>query len=286
MLNPGKLVRRSMLLVFLIVFIASITGLFKNRAEAVDFINYSCFFLIALSAMEQGVVFGLLVTLVVMFSYVSYLMLYSIMSGSTIFFTFENAWWVVLFLLASFIIGLAGNKLKSIEKVFIDFKQELDELLLTGRAAKFASMHRFHQDLDYEIARSKRSKSTFVLIFLELTDLADIELRFGKEGQSKIIDAIGSALLRATRETDKKARVDENTFSLILPETPLDNIFIVTKKILDSLQNVNIEFKGKIVKYTPVIKLGFSAFPKDGDSSAALLEKARTSMPETAEKKE
>jgi GGDEF domain-containing protein len=95
------------------------------------------------------------------------------------------------------------------------------------------------------------------------------------------MDQVGRSILRITRDTDKKARIDEKTFAMLFPETPIENLPIVFKKVSTAFENVKIENKGRIEKYKPAIRVGFAGFPQDGDTTTALREKALKLLKET-----
>jgi diguanylate cyclase (GGDEF)-like protein len=236
-----------------------------------------------LASIVGGISFGMLTALVVIFAYASFLIVTFLSLDIPIVFTAEQGWWFFLFIFSSLIAGIAGNKLKSIISIFTEHKYEIYELISTGRLSRLGNIHRFEVDLDDEVARSKRSKSVFPLIYIQLADPQQIQKSFGRQGQPKIMKEIGELILRITRDTDKKARVDDSTYGIILPETPQENLDVVTNKINNEIKKIRIEHKGDLVKYEPSINIGFAFFPKDGDSSVALKERAQQSLKEKKE---
>ncbi|MFH1199109.1 MAG: diguanylate cyclase [Candidatus Omnitrophota bacterium] len=272
-------IARIMLAIFFVVFLAAgLYGLVKNRAEGCDYIYYCVFFAIGLCALAGGVVLGLLTTLVAVFAYVSFSIMQAVFFGEAVYFNLEHLWWVTLFILAGFTAGQAGDKLKHVSKVFKKHGEEIEELMVAGRASLFSSLSRFRGDIEYEISRAKRSQSLFLVFYIELINLEDVMKRFGKDGQHKIMDQVGIVLLRIFRDTDKKAKVDENTYGVLMPETPAASAEVITKKIMGALKAVKIDYKGELIKYAPLIKVGYASFPKDGNNLAGLEEKARAGM--------
>lgn len=280
MKNFGSVVRLFFVCVVLILFIATVMGLSKNRADVNDYVNYSCLILIVLTSLAGGISFGMLTALIVIFAYASFLIVTFLSLDIPIVFTAEQGWWFFLFIFSSLVAGMGGNKLRSIIDIFRDHKYEIYELISTGRLSRLGNIHRFEVDLDDEVARSKRSKSVFPLLYIQLADPQKIHKTFGKHGQPKIMDQIGELILRITRDTDKKARIDESTYGMILPETPVENLHIVINKVHNEVKKIRIEHKGDLVKYEPSINIGFAFFPQDGDSAVALKEKAQQSLKE------
>ena len=280
MKNFGSIVRLFFICIVIILFAATCLSLLKNRAGVDDYINYSCLILIVLASLAGGISFGMLTALIVIFAYASFLIVTFLSLDIPIAFTAEQGWWFFLFVISSLIAGISGNKLKSIISIFREHKYEIYELISTGRLSRLGNIHRFEVDLDDEIARSKRSKSVFPLLYIQLADPQQIKKRFGKAGQPKIMDQIGELILRITRDTDKKARIDDGTYGMILPETSVENLQVVINKIHSEIKKIKIEHKGDLVKYEADIKIGYAFFPQDGDSSIALKEKAQQSLNE------
>jgi len=285
MKNLARMVRVYSVTAFMILFIGCATGLFKNRAAAYDYMNCAAFFVVALASLEGGTIVGLLVTLIAVFAHASFLMIEAFLSGAIFVFTFESAWWLIMFLAASFGVGFVGDRLRAIDRIFTDYSTEIGDLVSTGSLSRFSTPTRFLQDLQYEVSRAKRGKSVFVLLYIELVDLSDITMRFGRDGLARVMAGVGSVILHLTRDTDKKARVDNNTYGILLPETPPENLPVVIRKLESELKSIKVEIKGQVAKYSPMVVFGYSSFPKDGDNDVALVNKARESMPKTEEGK-
>ena len=282
MKNYASIARLFLIFVILIIALTAFIGLYKNRAIREDYVNYSCLIVIALAGLSGGMTFGMLVSLIVIFSYTSFLIVNFLSLDMPITFNPEQGWWFFLFIFSSVIAGIAGNRLKFIVTIFREHKHEIYDLITTGRLSRLGNIHRFEVDLDDEVARSKRSNSTFPLMYIGLADSEDIKMKFGKQGQPKVMEQMGELILRITRDTDKKAKVDDSTYGLIFPETPPQNLQVIIKKVIGDLNKIKIEHKGDLVKYVPRLRIGASFFPDDGDSAVALKEKARGSMKEVS----
>jgi len=274
MKNLGGVVRIVLVFAFLLLFLVTASALYKNRAATSDFVDIACFYVVTLASLMGGIAFGLLASMIVLFSYGSFLVMNTFMTQIPFVFTGEQAFWIFAYIIASFVVGFVGDKLRVFEKLFKNYYLELEELLSVGRLSKFSNIYKFEQDLDYEIARSKRSKSLFQLIFIGLGDVKDAERKYGKDAKSKIMDQIGKIVLLNMRDTDKKGRINDTTYGLILPETPVENLPVVIKKISNGLENIKIEYKDKTIKYKPPVSIGYSSFPADGDNAFTLKEKA------------
>jgi len=275
MKNLGHTVKRLLVIIITFIFLLGTLLLYKNRAPQPDFINYICLYFITLTSLSGGITLGLLVSLIVIFGYASFLIVNSIAMDIPFSLSKEYVVWIAIFITGSFVIGFLGEKIKFLERLFRDYRLEIEDLVSIGKLSKLGNIHRFALDLDYEVARCKRSKSVFTLMYVVLTSVDEIQKRFGKEGQPKVMRQIAEVILRETRDADKKARVDEATHAIILTETPRENAPIVITKINNGVKAIRIEHKGDMIRYTPTISVGFSVFPEDGDSPAVLEQKAK-----------
>jgi len=104
----------------------------------------------------------------------------------------------------------------------------------------------FNEALDKEVNRSKRSKRPFTLITLDLDHLKQINDTHGHTAGDKAIASIGSALLKASRETDIPARFGGEEFAIIMPDTDTDGGIIVAERIRSMIASNKIEGIGNI----------------------------------------
>lgn len=77
--------------------------------------------------------------------------------------------------------------------------------------------------LEKEIQRSERFGHPFALILLDVDRLADINARHGYGSGDRVLERIGIVVRNYFRETDWVARLIEDKFAILLPETQVEN---------------------------------------------------------------
>ncbi|MBI4886637.1 MAG: GGDEF domain-containing protein [Acidobacteria bacterium] len=73
--------------------------------------------------------------------------------------------------------------------------------------------------LDREIQRSERFGHSFALLALDVDHLNDINTRHGYGAGDRVLERVGIVVRTYFRETDWVARLGEDTFAVLLPET-------------------------------------------------------------------
>ncbi|NLD47735.1 MAG: diguanylate cyclase [Clostridiaceae bacterium] len=99
----------------------------------------------------------------------------------------------------------------------------------------------FNQQLMREIRTALNQKIPLSLILLDIDYLKQINDTSGHLGGDRALSIMGSTLKKSTRPSDIIGRYGGDEFSILLPNTPLENVSIVTKRIYEYLQGKHIE---------------------------------------------
>ncbi len=86
---------------------------------------------------------------------------------------------------------------------------------LTG----IANRRNFMERLDDEIARSRRFLRPFTLVYLDLDGTEAIDDARGRAAGDALLSGLAALLLGETRDVDTPARLGEDEFALLMPET-------------------------------------------------------------------
>jgi diguanylate cyclase (GGDEF)-like protein len=86
---------------------------------------------------------------------------------------------------------------------------------LTGLEGRLA----WERAMREESARLDRYGRSAAVVVAEVDGLGRLAERFGSEPETRIVRAVGDALRRQARATDRVARVDETSFYVLMPET-------------------------------------------------------------------
>lgn len=99
----------------------------------------------------------------------------------------------------------------------------------------------FSQQLMREIRSCLHQKIPLSLILLDVDYLKQINDTAGHLGGDRALSIIGSILKKSTRPNDIIGRYGGDEFAILLPNTPLENVIIVTNRIYEYLQGKKVE---------------------------------------------
>jgi len=141
----------------------------------------------------------------------------------------------------------------------------------------------FNDRLEHALAQAKRYNWSLAVMFMDLNKFKEINDIYGHGAGDILLQTISKRLLDITREDDTVSRHggDEFLYLLMQIDSKID-ISLIANKIINSIeQPCNLE--GRDIVISPSI--GISIYPKDGDSSEALIKSADKAMYQAKRKK-
>jgi diguanylate cyclase (GGDEF)-like protein len=136
--------------------------------------------------------------------------------------------------------------------------------LLTGLPTRRA----FEEDIEREIARSRRHGRTFVLACVDIDNLSDINRDYGQAAGDEAIRQIARMIRAGLRVEDLAARVGADEISILLTEVGLDFGVPILQSIRSAAGNAEFSFGGKSFKSS--ISIGAALWDPSVDSKAEL----------------
>jgi two-component system cell cycle response regulator len=98
--------------------------------------------------------------------------------------------------------------------------------------------------LGHHVARSKRLKTAFSIIFVDIDHFKSINDKFGHSIGDQVLSAIARILSDNIRATDFGIRWGGEEFLVCLPDTDLKGAIIVAEKLRKTIQRVDMEVTG------------------------------------------
>ena len=160
-----------------------------------------------------------------------------------------------LFALASLMLGLAFNPLKSYLKRVIDRRffpreeelprsvAEIERLVeiatedgLTGLARREVIL----RQLGAEVQRAERHKRALSVVLFDLDSFKAINDQYGHLVGDALLTAVAGALRRTARATDLIGRYGGEEFLAVLPETDLAGAFAAAEKLREAVARVEL----------------------------------------------
>jgi diguanylate cyclase (GGDEF)-like protein len=141
-----------------------------------------------------------------------------------------------------------------------------------GLTGLFNHRH-FHQRLEQEIARATRFGTTFSMIMLDLDLFKAYNDIYGHLAGDQILRRIGLAIESSIRSVDTAFRYGGEEFTVILPETRLDDAFQVSERIRKT-----IESKTSFREMPVTASLGIANWPGDGMMKEEIIGRADAAL--------
>ncbi len=124
--------------------------------------------------------------------------------------------------------------------------------------------HYWDRLLSSERDRVRRYGRPATIVFLELTDLAELDAQWGEDVAAQTVVRIGRCVMQEIRSSDHAARIDVARFAVFLPETTEIDAINFVERVRTAIEQNLGEMAGSI-------HLGIGwASPTDGDLDAAL----------------
>ena len=104
--------------------------------------------------------------------------------------------------------------------------------------------------LKHEQARVTRSKKPLSIMLCDIDFFKKVNDHYGHNAGDAVLVELSNTFLEATRKQDTVARWGGEEFLFILPETPLQNAFVIAEKIRNIVEDKLVHFEGNEIKVT------------------------------------
>jgi len=172
--------------------------------------------------------------------------------------------------------------------LFVDITQKKKAEDVIKQHAQFdiltnlANRNTLNTHLTREIARAKRGKNSFAVLFIDLDHFKDINDTFGHDVGDKVLIEASTRIKNAIRDSDVLARFGGDEFVLILSDiTQTLSIERISNSIINKMQ---IPFILDDKKLYISASIGISLFPQDAHDTVSLLKNADQAMYKAKEK--
>jgi len=161
--------------------------------------------------------------------------------ADNVFFSCED---IALIELFSQLVGASIGNIKLFEKM----QRQATTDGLTG----LVNHKTFYETLEKEMWRSRRYGGKVSLIMVDIDNLKRINDTYGHRAGDKVVIEVSKRIKQCVRQIDTAARYGGDEFTVILPNTPLDDAVIVSQRM------VNMVAKSPVVWQKDQIPLSIS----------------------------
>jgi len=143
----------------------------------------------------------------------------------------------------------------------------------TDELTRLYNHRNFHERLEQEIARGSRFGNTFSLIMLDLDLFKAYNDIYGHLAGDQLLRKIGQAIENSIRAIDLAFRYGGEEFTVLLPETRLDDAYRVAERIRKT-----IETRTSFREMPVTASLGIANWPNDGVMKEEIINRADAAL--------
>ena len=124
----------------------------------------------------------------------------------------------------------------------------------------------------HEARRGERHGNNFSLVVARLNGLKQFRSDFGRGRSDRLLVYMTVVLKQSVREADVVARVDDETFAILLPDMRLESVGLVRERLLARFGAARFSMEGCVVR--PSVSVGSASFPDVVGAPAQMLSAA------------
>jgi len=159
---------------------------------------------------------------------------------------------------------------------FVD-SLELQDPAMRDDLTQLFNRRYFFERLERELERARSLQCPLTVLVLDVDRLEGINEAYGRQTGDAALAKLAKVILKCTRANDIPARLGDDEFGVIMPETDRRGAFVVATRIRRTLEVTSIcERDGHSLKLS--VSLGVSGFPWDGQNGDELVQKADGAM--------
>jgi len=154
---------------------------------------------------------------------------------------------------------------------------ELQDPAMQDHLTQLFNRRYFFERLGRELERARGLQCPLAVLVLDVDRLEAVNEAYGRNTGDVALTKLAKVILKCTRTTDIPARLGDDEFGVIMPETDRRGAFVLASRIRRSLEATPVcERDGHSLKLT--VSLGVSGFPWDGQDGDELVQKADGAM--------
>jgi len=181
-----------------------------------------------------------------------------------------------LFILWSF---LDITKEVNLRMELLHANKRLQELADKDPMTKLFNRRYYNQKIKENFLIAQRYKTPLSLFMLDIDHFKKVNDTYGHAVGDEVIKAVASEMQKIVRKTDIPTRYGGEEFVIILPQTDLEDAFLVAKRLCGNIAKRELSFNlEKEVKFSVTVSIGVASFNKEDDSADKILQRADSAL--------
>lgn len=141
------------------------------------------------------------------------------------------------------------SRMKAFDKMQL-LQRELELAAKRDVLTKLLNRRGIDEIIRYEYAKFKRNRLKFSIVLCDIDYFKKINDQYGHAIGDLVLKTISQSFVRLTREQDSVSRWGGEEFMLLLPETTIEDAFVLSEKIRCHIENETIETNNDKIKIT------------------------------------
>lgn len=162
-----------------------------------------------------------------------------------------------------------GTSFLNVQKLeLLNSKSYIDEL------THLYNRRYYNEHFPIEFKRAQRYQHELSLMFLDIDDFKEINDSYGHSVGDIVLQKVSAVIQNLTRSSDICIRYGGDEFLFLLPETSKHSAFEVADKLKKKIENMTIDFNGKVDLLEVSFSMGIASYPQDTIEPSMLVELA------------
>jgi len=163
----------------------------------------------------------------------------------------------------------------AVHNAIIHYKTK--ELTIKDDLTEAYNRRYFEQYLDEEFVRARRYTSNISLIFFDVDNLKEVNVKYGHLTGSKILQEVAHRIILTVRGIDKVVRYGGDEFCIVLPETDTQGAYQVADRIRNTIASRPFRVTEN-AQVTLTGSMGIASFPAHAETKEELVRQADRAM--------
>ncbi|WMJ82958.1 GGDEF domain-containing protein [Oscillospiraceae bacterium LTW-04] len=220
---------------------------------------------------------GLILNIVMIFSYATYVIVYAAYRGVTI--SSDIYFWIIWSPCMTTAVYLFSGRTKQAEKHNEQMKEQLVRLSGVDPETELKNIRSFERECGVYMNISRRYQMSLVVVVWQFRYQRELTQMLGQNGLMQLAKQISKELLESLRQEDALYMLDNNPFTWgTMLFTDLESTHIVVDRVLKRLEKLDLTSASGKHKINLEMRSGAARFSERIDTPFQLLEEAKKKL--------
>lgn len=248
-----------MLLIINFMILISYVFNFRDKLGIEDFVIIGTIIVNIIISYNFGIKKGLISSIIFIFLYSTYIFIESFVQEINV---FRAYFFIGTITFSSVVAGILSEKINKIAKEVNFYQKEYEKIVTIDSQTGLNNIKGFYKDLEREIARSKRHKTSMVLMYIKFKYLDELKSILNDREFNNIIKMVSRVIDNSVRLEDITYKFENDEFAILMLDSELKGSEVVKDRILSNIKTD--KFKLDNGKYLNLeIKIGLKSFDEN-----------------------